>query len=114
MEKEINEELLKPYEKLAALFGTTPEEINQRTNKSTDNATELLKEDLEKVLAGLSQKERDVLILRWGLKDGKKRTLEEVASLFGVDSDRIKQVETNALLKLQKSELNQLNENKED
>ena len=100
MEKELKKESLKAYEKLAALFGTTPEEIYQKSNKSKTTATELLKEDLEKVLSCLNQKELDVLKLRYGMIDGGKRTLEEVGELYGVNRDRICQVETNALCKL--------------
>ena len=47
-------------------------------------AHELLREDLTEVLAGLSLRERDVLRLRFGLDDGRQRTLEEVVQLFGV------------------------------
>lgn len=63
-------------------------------------AHELLREDLTEVLAGLSPRERDVLRLRFGLDDGRQRTLEEVGQLFGVTRERIRQIEAKALRKL--------------
>jgi RNA polymerase primary sigma factor len=61
---------------------------------------ELLREDLIEVMAGLSPRERDVLRLRFGLDDGRQRTLEEVGQLFGVTRERIRQIEAKALRKL--------------
>lgn len=61
---------------------------------------ELLKEDITEVMAGLSARERDVLRLRFGLDDGRQRTLEEVGQLFGVTRERIRQIEAKALRKL--------------
>ena len=63
-------------------------------------AHELLREDLAEVLSGLSPRERDVLRLRFGMDDGKQRTLEEVGQLFGVTRERIRQIEAKALRKL--------------
>ena len=63
-------------------------------------AHELVREDLTEVLAGLSPRERDVLRLRFGLDDGRQRTLEEVGQLFGVTRERIRQIEAKALRKL--------------
>ena len=63
-------------------------------------ASELLKEDLAEVLCTLSPRERDVLRLRFGIDDGKQRTLEEVGQLFGVTRERIRQIEAKALRKL--------------
>jgi RNA polymerase primary sigma factor len=63
-------------------------------------AHELLREDLTEVLSGLSPRERDVLRLRFGLDDGRQRTLEEVGQLFGVTRERIRQIEAKALRKL--------------
>jgi RNA polymerase primary sigma factor len=63
-------------------------------------AHELLREDLTEVLASLSPRERDVLRLRFGLDDGRQRTLEEVGQLFGVTRERIRQIEAKALRKL--------------
>lgn len=61
---------------------------------------ELLREDIIDVMASLSPRERDVLRLRFGLDDGRQRTLEEVGQLFGVTRERIRQIEAKALRKL--------------
>ena len=63
-------------------------------------ASELLREDLAEVLCTLSHRERDVLRLRFGMDDGRQRTLEEVGQLFGVTRERIRQIEAKALRKL--------------
>ncbi len=63
-------------------------------------ASELLKEDLQEVMKQLSPRERDVLRLRFGMDDGRQRTLEEVGQLFGVTRERIRQIEAKALRKL--------------
>jgi RNA polymerase primary sigma factor len=61
---------------------------------------ELLKEQVEEVLATLSDRERKVLEERFGLKDGRPKTLEEVGRLFVVTRERIRQIEAKALRKL--------------
>ncbi len=63
-------------------------------------AFELLKEQLEDVLDTLSAREEKVLRLRFGLDDGRSRTLEEVGQHFGVTRERIRQIEAKALRKL--------------
>ncbi len=60
----------------------------------------LLKEQMEEILKGLSERERRVLEMRFGLKDGTARTLEEVGQEFGVTRERIRQIEAKALRKL--------------
>ena len=52
------------------------------------------------MLCTLSPRERDVLRLRFGMDDGRQRTLEEVGQLFGVTRERIRQIEAKALRKL--------------
>jgi len=61
---------------------------------------ELLKEQMQDVLHSLSERERRVLELRFGLVDGQSRTLEEVGEEFGVTRERIRQIEAKALRKL--------------
>jgi RNA polymerase primary sigma factor len=61
---------------------------------------QLLKEQVEDVLDSLTQRERRVLQLRFGLDDGRSRTLEEVGREFGVTRERIRQIEAKALRKL--------------
>ena len=66
-----------------------------------DAAThQLLKEHMEEVLSTLSDREKRVLILRFGLDDGRPRTLEEVGREFNVTRERIRQIEAKALRKL--------------
>ncbi|MFB6277053.1 MAG: RNA polymerase sigma factor RpoD [Halothece sp.] len=71
--------------------GETPED---EVSKS------LLREDLEDVLDTLSPRERDVLRLRYGLEDGRMKTLEEIGQIFNVTRERIRQIEAKALRKL--------------
>src|ERR1700681_1192754 len=60
----------------------------------------LLKEKMQDVLKNLTERERKVLVLRFGLEDGHQRTLEEVGQEFGVTRERIRQIEAKALRKL--------------
>lgn len=60
----------------------------------------LLKEQIEEVFSCLTERERKVLYLRFGLKDGRQRTLEEVGQYFNVTRERIRQIEGKALGKL--------------
>jgi len=71
--------------------GETPED---QVSKS------LLREDLEGVLGTLNPRERDVLRLRYGLDDGRMKTLEEIGQIFNVTRERIRQIEAKALRKL--------------
>ena len=63
-------------------------------------AREMLREQVQSALAGLSERERQVLELRFGLIDGKDHTLEEVSRYFNVTRERIRQIEAKALRKL--------------
>jgi RNA polymerase primary sigma factor len=63
-------------------------------------AHQLLKEQVMDVLASLAPRERKVLELRFGLEDGRSRTLEEVGREFHVTRERIRQIEAKALRKL--------------
>lgn len=70
----------------------------------------LLREQIEELLTGLTERERQVLELRFGLKDGKTRTLEEVGKYFDVTRERIRQIEGKALSKLKKTVKNLINQ----
>ncbi|HFJ9482217.1 sigma-70 family RNA polymerase sigma factor [Bacillus cereus] len=59
-----------------------------------------LREDLEKILSSLTDREYNVLSLRFGLEDGHERTLEEIGCIFGLTRERIRQIEAKALNKL--------------
>ena len=60
----------------------------------------MLQEQIEKLLNTLTERERRVLKLRFGLVDGRQRTLEEVGKEFNVTRERIRQIEAKALRKL--------------
>jgi RNA polymerase primary sigma factor len=60
----------------------------------------LLKEHIEEVLGTLNDREKRVLMMRFGLEDGRARTLEEVGKAFGVTRERIRQIEAKAIRKL--------------
>ncbi|MBQ7486691.1 MAG: sigma-70 family RNA polymerase sigma factor, partial [Clostridia bacterium] len=60
----------------------------------------LMREQLMDVLDTLAPREKKVLILRFGLEDGRPRTLEEVGQIFHVTRERIRQIEAKALRKL--------------
>ena len=61
---------------------------------------QLLKEQVRDVLSSLTPREQKVLVLRFGLEDGRSRTLEEVGREFSVTRERIRQIEAKALRKL--------------
>lgn len=63
-------------------------------------AKRLFKQDLDGVMRTLTARERDVLRLRYGLDDGRMRTLEEIGHVFKVTRERIRQIETKAMRKL--------------
>ncbi|GEL14439.1 RNA polymerase sigma factor RpoD [Pediococcus cellicola] len=75
-------------------------EDSDATSPADHAAYELLKEQLEGVLDTLTDREENVLRLRFGLDDGRTRTLEEVGKVFGVTRERIRQIEAKALRKL--------------
>ena len=70
-------------------------------------AQTLLKEQLDEVLDTLTEREQKVLRLRFGMNDGRARTLEEVGREFDVTRERIRQIEAKALRKLPPSEQKQ-------
>jgi RNA polymerase primary sigma factor len=61
----------------------------------------MMREELDKVMTNLTEKEKSILVLRYGLGDGRERTLEEVGQIYGVTRERIRQIESKAIRKLQ-------------
>jgi len=76
--------------------------IKDEANLSPEEfaTNEMLKDEISDVLATLTEREEKVIRLRFGLEDGKPRTLEEVGQMFGVTRERIRQIEAKALRKL--------------
>ena len=75
-----------------------PDEHNMSPEEFATN--EMLKDEIDDVLLTLTEREEKVIRLRFGLEDGKSRTLEEVGQMFGVTRERIRQIEAKALRKL--------------
>lgn len=118
--EEIGEEMDLPAEKVREILKIAQEPVSLETpigeeddshlgdfiedadaqSPSDHAAYELLKEQLEDVLDTLTDREENVLRLRFGLDDGRTRTLEEVGKVFGVTRERIRQIEAKALRKL--------------
>lgn len=69
-------------------------------NPGLDADQHLLKERIAEVLRSLTPREREVIELRFGLKDGQPRTLDEVAKCYGITRERIRQIEARSLIKL--------------
>jgi RNA polymerase primary sigma factor len=84
---------------LVDINGEGPEKVSGKS---------LLKEDLENVLNTLNPRERDVLRLRYGLDDGRIKTLEEIGTVFSVTRERIRQIEAKALRKLKQPSRNSI------
>jgi RNA polymerase primary sigma factor len=70
------------------------------TNPGQEVDQHLLRERIAEVLRSLTPREREVIEMRFGLKDGHPRTLEEVARTYGITRERIRQIEARGLLKL--------------
>ncbi len=117
--REIAKEMGIPPERVEEVFKMTQEPISLETPIGEDKDSHLsdfiedrkatpaevashllLKEQIEEVLEGLTERERKVLQLRFGLEDGRSRTLEEVGREFEVTRERIRQIEAKALRKL--------------
>ncbi|MBC7234251.1 MAG: RNA polymerase sigma factor RpoD [Chloroflexi bacterium] len=82
----------------SALVDFIPDE--SLISPAEETSRELLREQMNDILSSLSDRERDVLALRFGLVDGESHTLEEVGQRFGVTRERIRQIEAKALRKL--------------
>jgi RNA polymerase primary sigma factor len=76
---------------------STPPDISTETN--------LMASDIRGVLSVLTPREREILILRYGLKDGQQRTLEQVGKLVGITRERTRQIELKALRALRQSDV---------
>lgn len=78
--------------------------IEDKETLSPDDYTnnQLLKDEIDNILQGLTEREEKVLRLRFGLEDGRTRTLEEVGKEFNVTRERIRQIEAKAIRKLKK------------
>jgi len=118
--EEIAKEAGFPPEKVQEIYRIMPEPVSLETPVGEDEETELLhfiedesaekpsesalasmlQEDLRSVLDTLSDRERRVLELRFGLADGRPRTLEEIGKEFTLTRERIRQIEAKALAKL--------------
>ncbi|HIT12395.1 MAG TPA: RNA polymerase sigma factor RpoD [Candidatus Pelethosoma merdigallinarum] len=75
-----------------------PDERNMSPEEYATN--EMLKDEISEILLTLTEREEKVIRLRFGLEDGKSRTLEEVGKMFNVTRERIRQIEAKALRKL--------------
>ena len=114
--EEIAEEMSMPVERVREILKISQEPVSLGEEEDShlvdfikdDNvpvpadaaAFTLLKEQLEEVLGTLTEREQKVLTLRFGLEDGRARTLEEVGKEFNVTRERIRQIEAKALRKL--------------
>ncbi len=124
--REIAKEMGIPPERVEEVFKMTQEPISLETPIGEDKDSHLsdfiedrkatpseiashllLKEQIEEVLEGLTERERRVLQLRFGLEDGRSRTLEEVGREFRVTRERIRQIEAKALRRLRSPRLSQ-------
>ena len=78
--------------------------IEDKKAVSPANATvfSMLKEELGQAMDSLTERERNILVLRFGLEDGSPKTLEEVGTIFKVTRERIRQIEAKALKKLRR------------
>jgi RNA polymerase primary sigma factor len=76
--------------------------IEDSEHSRPDNCTEeeLMRQDLNRMLSQLTPRERDIMHLRYGLEDGRQRTLEEVGRLFNITRERVRQIEHKAFRKL--------------
>jgi RNA polymerase primary sigma factor len=81
-------------------FGEFLEE-ERKDDPLYDTNMEMLKHRLEEVLADLTYREREIIRLRYGLTDGYTYTLEEVGKIFSVTRERVRQIESKAVRKLQ-------------
>ena len=79
--------------------------VEDRTETTPEEAMDILvrREEVKELLETLSDRERQVIRLRYGLEDGRSHTLEEIGELLGVTRERVRQIEARALEKLRKN-----------
>lgn len=77
--------------------------VEDKSSSQNDIENMLLKESVADMINMLSEKERKILILRYGLEDGRQRTLEEVGQVFGLTRERIRQIESKAFRKIRQA-----------
>ena len=75
-------------------------EDNESSRPDSTTEEELMRQDLNRMLSQLTPRERDIMHLRFGLEDGRQRTLEEVGRLFNITRERVRQIEHKAFRKL--------------
>lgn len=75
-------------------------EDNESARPDSTTVEELMRQDLNRMLSQLTPRERDIMHLRYGLEDGRQRTLEEVGRLFNITRERVRQIEHKAFRKL--------------
>jgi len=85
---------------------TLGEFVSDESSSSVDKELiqEMLKVELDKALAILDEREREIIALRYGLEDGNVHTLEEVGTKYGITRERVRQIENRALRKLRNPE----------
>lgn len=75
-------------------------EDNESSRPDANTEEQLMRQDLNRMLSQLTPRERDIMHLRYGLEDGRQRTLEEVGRLFNITRERVRQIEHKAFRKL--------------
>jgi RNA polymerase primary sigma factor len=75
-------------------------EDKKTVSPASATVSSMLKEEMDTVLTSLTDREKEILLLRFGIKDGTSRTLEEVGNIFKVTRERVRQIEAKALKKL--------------
>jgi RNA polymerase primary sigma factor len=75
-------------------------EDNESSRPDANTEEQLMRQDLNRMLSQLTPRERDIMHLRYGLEDGRMRTLEEVGRLFNITRERVRQIEHKAFRKL--------------
>ena len=118
--EELSEETGIPVEKITEMLNSSLDSISIDSSVGDDNSTlqdyisddqssnapdfeitqKMLKEELNKALDSLDERERSVLEYRYGLKDGNVHTLEEIGNLYGITRERVRQIESRAIRKL--------------